>query len=599
MQLPSLLIAANRAIAQGDLLRAAELLAEALALDAQNPQISRAYAQVQGNLSARLLKAGDAIGAQKSAERALAVDTKQVIARFNLAGAFAALKLWPQAAEHYGLLHRQVPQDREIAALHEHANWQLGETLALENQSASARKRFASVPGLRARIAAALCLPYVHENEAHRVAERARYQQALAALAEGFTPQALKRTPADLDALRWSNFLLAYQGENDCELQSIYGDLLAAAVQAWFPQWCVAQPAVRGRVLLVSSGFRQCTIGAYFGAWIGALRGAGYEVEVYQIGPVHDSFTAELIAQASRGAVLGGSTTRLAAQLRERRAELLIYPELGMDERLLALASLRLARVQTCAWGHPVTSGLPSMDGYFSCAAMEPADADSHYRERLLLLPGLGTRYLAPATPKLRARSDLGLPEGPLALIPQAPFKLLPRNDLRLIGLAESAPAVRFVLFEGESAGMTAALQTRLRAAFSARDLAPDRLIWLATTDRTNFLEICAACDLNLDSASFSGGNTTLDALIAGLPVVTRADTFMRGRQSAAMLNMLGLDAFACASESELLARASALLRNGQLQAETRARIRANLPALLAEEHALDTLCTLVAELLN
>ena len=68
MQLPSLLIAANRAIAQGDLLRAAELLAEALALDAQNPQISRAYAQVQGNLSARLLKAGDAIGAQKSAD---------------------------------------------------------------------------------------------------------------------------------------------------------------------------------------------------------------------------------------------------------------------------------------------------------------------------------------------------------------------------------------------------------------------------------------------------------------------------------------------------------------------------------------------------
>lgn len=599
MQLPSLLISANSAIAQGDLVRAAELLAEALALDALNPQILRAYAQVQGNLSARLLKAGDAIGAQTSAELALQADAKQVVARFNLAGAFAALGNWRQAVEHYGLLRSQLPQDREIAALYEHANWQLGEALALDNQSAPARKRFASASGLRADIAAALCLPYVYESEAHRVAERVRYRQALDGLAESFSPAALKRTPADLDALRWSNFLLAYQGEDDRELQSKYGDLLATAVEAWFPQWCVAPVAVRGRVLLVSSGFRQCTVGAYFGAWIGALRRAGYEVEVYQIGPVHDNFTAELIAQASRGAVLGGSTTRLAAQLRERRAELLIYPELGMDERLLPLASLRLARVQTCAWGHPVTSGLPSMDGYFTCAAMEPANGDRHYRERLLRLPGLGTRYHAPAAPRLRARSELGLPEGPLALIPQAPFKLLPSNDLRLAELAESAPDARFILFEGESPGMTAAVQTRLRSAFTARGLAPDRLIWLATTDRTSFLEICAACDVNVDSAGFSGGNTTLDALISGLPVVTRAGTFMRGRQSAAMLQMLGVDECACASEAELLARASALLRNADLRADTRARIRANLPALLGEQNTLDTLCTLVAELLN
>ena len=44
-----------------------------------------------------------------------------------------------------------------------------------------------------------------------------------------------------------------------------------------------------------------------------------------------------------------------------------------------------------------------------------------------------------------------------------------------------------------------------------------------------------------LDTLAWSCGNTTIDALAAGLPVVTLPGPFMRARQSAVMLSIAGV----------------------------------------------------------
>ena len=48
--------------------------------------------------------------------------------------------------------------------------------------------------------------------------------------------------------------------------------------------------------------------------------------------------------------------------------------------------------------------------------------------------------------------------------------------------------------------------------------------------------------DVMIDTLRWSGGNTTLDALASALPVVTLEGRFMRGRQTAAMLRILGIE---------------------------------------------------------
>ena len=51
------------------------------------------------------------------------------------------------------------------------------------------------------------------------------------------------------------------------------------------------------------------------------------------------------------------------------------------------------------AWGHPMTSGLPTIDAFLSADAMEPPDAQDHYSEELVRLPGLVGRPDSGFTP--------------------------------------------------------------------------------------------------------------------------------------------------------------------------------------------------------
>ena len=59
------------------------------------------------------------------------------------------------------------------------------------------------------------------------------------------------------------------------------------------------------------------------------------------------------------------------------RPDVLIYPETGMDGAAFRLACQRLAPLQCVSWGHPVTSGLPTIDAFLSSDAMEPQDAEA------------------------------------------------------------------------------------------------------------------------------------------------------------------------------------------------------------------------------
>ncbi len=465
------------------------------------------------------------------------------------------------------------------------------------------RRAAANSPeAVRAHLGECLALPPVYRDTADLEACRAAYAAGLERLADALPPAALRGRDLPLEALEWANFYLAYQGHDDRELQSRYGDWLAAAAAAIAPSFAEAPPrriAKRPRVGFLSSFLRECTVGSYFGSWIGALRAAGMELTLIQLGPTRDAFTARLGAEADRLLEPDGSLLEIAAAVRGLDLDLLIHPELGMDGRTLALAALRLAPRQAMAWGHPVTSGLPTIDAYFTCAAMEPPDAALHYREPLLPLPGIGTRYRHPGPPPARTRRELGLPEDRhLVLVPQSAFKLHPDNDTVLATLLAERPAATAVLFGGGTPGAALRLRRRLTAAVRAAGGDPARqLLWLPLVDRRRYLEIATGCDLMLDSLHWSGGNTSIDALVCGLPVITSEGRFMRGRQSAALLR--ALDAAELIVPAPALAtRAVELLDDAPRRRALGRRFQAAMPALLDDRAPLVTLAGQVRELL-
>jgi len=352
-----------------------------------------------------------------------------------------------------------------------------------------------------------------------------------------------------VDELRWTNFLLAYQGEDDRELQQRFATATAHAVEAANPVLRAPQPrrdrgGGRLRVGFVSAFFRDGTVGRYFERWITDLPGADFEVFVYHLQPGTDEVASRLEARADRFHALPRfRPADVAARIRRDAPDVLVYPELGMDGTTFALAGLRLAPLQCAAWGHPVTTGHATIDAFFTVAAMEPPGAQDHYTEKIVPLPGIGTRYVRPALPARKPREALGLPaDGALLSCPQSLFKITPDDDALFARTLAAAPGARLVLFEGRHPALTRRYLARLDAALAAAGVSRgDRVVVLPQVRHDRYLELNLACDAMLDTLRWSGGNTTLDAIATGLPVVTLPGRFMRARQSAAMLGIAGV----------------------------------------------------------
>ncbi len=444
---------------------------------------------------------------------------------------------------------------------------------------------------LRGALASRLSLPMIYASAAHLSAARADYSAALDQLhaiadrlVDGLT------TNEVLDGLRWTNFFLAYQGGDDRPLQESYGALAARMIDRGAPGWRAPlrlrpKNGCRVRVGFASAFFHVGTAGRYFRSWLTDLDRERFEVRVYHLYPGLDDIASEIRARADRFVEFGGSRARpsvIAPVIRDDELDVLIYPELGMDHTSFALAALRLAPRQLAGWGHPVTTGHATIDGYVTCGDMEPADADAHYTERLLRLPGIGTNYRRPALPAPVPRAHFSLPDDrALLLCPQSLFKVHPDNDdLFARVLAANANAV-LVMFDGRHPNVTQRFMQRMQAAFERHDVSPkDRMIVLQALPHDDYLRVNLVCDAMLDTLHWSGGNTTLDALACGLPVVTLPGAFMRGRQSAAMLRQVGAEALIATDADDYLRIASRLVDDRAWRARTAQTIRDHLGAL-------------------
>jgi len=456
-----------------------------------------------------------------------------------------AIDLWPDNPDARANLHRL---DQALASPHAVMTTVVRSTL--DDVAGTLLQREHDTPDTPIRhpgvsplaLADRFALPMVYGDTNELSAWRARVHQQLDSL-DG--PP--KGTPNQdgLKSLAWSNFLLAYQGEDDLVFQSRYGDWVSATAAALRPD--LAQPLPNrkpgpNRIGLVSAHWYRSTVGSYFASWINALAGTDLTIDVLSMAPQIDDFTHAITLPPARLVPLEADADRAAETIHAGDYDLLIYPELGIDTRLLPIAALPLARQQWMAWGHPVTSGLPTVSHYLTVAAMESPKAQDHYRESLLLLPGIGTDYRAPDPVAPMSRAALGLPDGPLFVCPQSPFKIHPDQDTLLASALAATPGSRLLLFASERPAALAKLRARLGAHLNQQGIDPARVIVHPMTTRPRFLQLLAACDVMLDTRHWSGGNTALDALFVGLPIVAVESAFMRSRQSAAMLRFADFD---------------------------------------------------------
>ena len=516
-------------------------------------------------LAALEIHYGDAPAALAALSSAVQAMPASSVTWREIGYAFADLWKYDEADRALGLASALDPGEPHIETHRAFVRQELGDVRgALRSLQAAVAREPAN---MRAVVSERLMLPQVYEDVQEVARWRARYEAGLADIEqriEAWLPQA-----SEIFELNRHNFLLAYQGEDDRELQRRYSAFLARILERARPEWRAGRPVTfrgdrRLRVGFVGSLFRDCTAGRYFERWITGLDPARFERFVYHTAPVADAYTQRIAAASEHFGTMRAGTEDTARRIFADNLDVLVQPEVGMNALTYEIAALRLAPVQCAGWGHPVTTGSDAVDAYFTSEPMEPPDADCHYVERLVRLPGIGVSYSMPEPLPPAPRAQLGLPEGRrIYMCAQSLFKVHPEMDDLFAGVVAQDPEGVLVFFQAMGRFATESLAGRLQRALARRGIAPrGQLKFLPRLESAHFRRALAAADVVLDTVRWSGGNTSIDAFAAGTPVVTLPGRFMRGRQTAGMLALMGLPELVAASPEDYVRLAVEIARN-------------------------------------
>jgi predicted O-linked N-acetylglucosamine transferase (SPINDLY family) len=374
---------------------------------------------------------------------------------------------------------------------------------------------------------------------------RARYAEGIAQLLES-PPQ----LPAPGGALGVAGFFLAYHGENDRELQIATAKLFLQVIPslAFTAPHCAGhgargRPTGRIRIGFISRFFAAHSIFSTSIGLIEKLPRDRFEVIALRITPSRDdAATARVRAAADRTVELDADFFRAREQIAQLALDILFYQDIGMEPISYFLAFARLAPVQCVSFGHPNTTGIPTMDYFVSNDLFEPPGAQVHYSEKLVLLHDLPTLayYQEPAIPTKRATHEsFGLPVGAtLYVCPQTLFKLHPEFDGILRGILERDPRGLVVLIAGQFQEFTDRLRERFERTLGEFTR---RVVFLPFLPFERYMQLLQLADVVLDTPHFNGMNSSLQAFFVGAPVVTLPGQFQRGRHTQAMYRKMGI----------------------------------------------------------
>jgi predicted O-linked N-acetylglucosamine transferase (SPINDLY family) len=555
---------------------------DALAAYGQALRYKPNFADAHSNAGNVQRALGNALAAIDSYKHALTHQARHPEALHNLGIVFLEQGRLEEAA---AASRRALALKPDYAA----AQCNLGNTLIAQGNAAAAVASFRRALELDQDFAeaalglAAAAIPVLADTVAESLAAAQNFSRALDELAAWD-----RAHPGCLGQAVGSHqpFYLGYRPFESGALLARYGDLVGAAAAAQWPPRPLGRrtPGARLRLVIVSGQVRQHPV------WDVILRGIvahmdrqRFEIQLYHTGALKDAETEWARSRVDRFVQGPKPVKGWLDELNHDEPDILFYPELGMDPAACALAALRLAPVQVASWGHPLTTGLPNIDIYLSGELIEGPQAEHHYREKLVRLPGTG---VCTESSGLRAEpwsAQSRPPDVVRFAVCQQPIKFDPADDGLLAQIAKEVGACEFWLASPLNMQWAAArLHKRLAAVFRDAGFDPDAHLrvtpWLP---RGQFLGFLDEMDVYLDCPAFSGYTTAWQAVHRGMPVVTLEGDFLRQRLAAGLLRQIGITEGIVSSRKAYVETAAHFAERCR-RPKARARCRASTTAAAA-----------------
>ena len=297
-----------------------------------------------------------------------------------------------------------------------------------------------------------------------------------------------------------------------------------------------------------------------------------FEIFVYSSGPADESrLRAEIVAGADQFCDVSHFDAATTAQRIARDGIDILVDMSGytLYARSASLA-LRPAPVQVSYLTYLQTSGAPWIDYALLDHRVLTASERPYWQENIAFLPS--TLYLCDdrqsSVPEYGSRFAHGLPEDSFVFCClNAPWKIDPDTFASWMSILRRVPkSVLWLYDDTRSCG-------NLRSEASAAGVDPARLIFAPRRPHEEHLDRFRFADLFLDTFSCNAHTTCIEALAAGLPVLTLPGDTVVQRVAASLLEAQGVPELIAENRADYVEIACRLAKDRALLSAIRQRV--------------------------
>ena len=279
-------------------------------------------------------------------------------------------------------------------------------------------------------------------------------------------------------------------------------------------------------------------------------------------GPVHQEdatkegqFRTRLVKAFDRFLDVGDkSDEQIASLIRELEVDIAVDISGTMEGSRQGILAHRPAPVQVNLYGY--TSGAPYIDYILSNTVTIPPEHEAGYTEKVVCLPyaRIPSDTSRQVSERQFTRGELGLPEqGVVYCSFNNAYKINPQMfDVWMRILLQVPGSVLWLQGGGQEK-----VKENLSKEASARGVDPTRLVFAVKIESmADHLARHRAADVFLDTLPFNAQTTAVDALWAGLPVLTCLGEASFARVAGSVLMALGMEELVTASLEDYEAQA-------------------------------------------
>jgi len=344
------------------------------------------------------------------------------------------------------------------------------------------------------------------------------------------------------------------------------------------------------RIGYVSADFNRHPVGWFFNAVLAAHDKEKAEIHCYQSSSKEDSLTARMRQNADRWHSIQRLTDREAAEkIRKDGIDILVDLAGHTAGNRLGIFELKPAPLQVSWLGYFASTGVKNMDYVFIGADQVPPGSEAYFQEEIYRLRQCQFCY----TPPDYSPQVVEPPHIDNGFITFGCFNNSAKLNHEVLSLwaqlMQQIPNSRLVLkwksFNDPH------LCGQIYNIFELVGIGAERILLRSASEHQIMLAEYGDIDLALDPFPFSGALTTCEALWMGVPVITFPHLRPVSRQSAAILNNIGLTDLIADCPGDYVAKtcelASSSERLVQLRTDLRQKMKDSLKndgRLLARE---------------